>query len=101
LSQKIKSSGWCPGPGNLSQNSQKPISLITNVPTKLRGRAAAKSLCAVATMLANNVQLQQKLCFSTPTSFRAALLKIGGNIACHIIHKKTRNPKAIIFFIAN
>jgi len=33
LSQKIPSSGWGPGLGNLRQNGQKPTSLMTS-PTK-------------------------------------------------------------------
>jgi len=33
LSRKNQSSGWCTGPGNLSQNGLKPISLRTS-PTK-------------------------------------------------------------------
>jgi len=32
-SQKIPSSGWGPGPGNLSPNGQKPTPLMT-LPTK-------------------------------------------------------------------
>ena len=57
----------------------------SNVSSKLRACVAAqllRSICAVAAMLANNAQLQQKLWFSAPACFfRAALLKIGGNIA--------------------
>jgi len=35
LSQKIYSSGWCSGPGNLGQNGLKPTPLMTS-PTKKR-----------------------------------------------------------------
>ena len=40
-----------------------------------------RPLCAVATMLANNAQLQEKLIQRTRLFFRSALFKIGGNIA--------------------
>jgi len=35
LNQKIPSSGWDPGPGNLSQNGQKPT-LFMIIPNKMK-----------------------------------------------------------------
>jgi len=38
LSRKIPSSGWCRGPGNLSQNGLKPTPLTTSLTKDLKSK---------------------------------------------------------------
>jgi len=40
--EKIPSGGWCPGSGNLSQNGQKPASLMTST-TNIRSPKLSNS----------------------------------------------------------
>jgi len=45
LSQKIPSCGWCPGPGNLSQNGLKPTQLMMPPTKNLKSKTLQFLLC--------------------------------------------------------